>query len=208
MNIEDTLYWKTRPVDDRRKDWKNEKGSWLEEYWESRNHPHRQLILQALKKLEPFKRIIEIGCNCGPNLALIKKNYPDVDLMGIDVNKEAIAMGLKFLPEVSFANCSIQTFPYVLYSFDIVLIDAVFMYLYDNEIVPVLRSINNIARKAIIIVDWKGTGINYGHYARDYKHLLETETAFKKVEEIKITQEYWPSKNWSDIGYIWIAEHF
>jgi len=203
--MEDSLYWKNRTVDDRRKDWRNNAGNWIEEYWKSRNHPHRKLILQALKKLEPFSRILEIGCNCGPNLAVIQENYPYVDLTGLDINKEAIAMGLKLLPGIKFINCSTQNFPYVPSSFDIVLADAVFMYINHNEIIPVLQTIGTTARKAMIIVDWKGTGKKYGHYTRDYKYLLESKTPFKKVEEIKITEEYWPTQSWSEIGYLWVG---
>ena len=88
---EGPIYWKNRPDDDERKDWYDD-APWVKGYWNSQDHPHRELILDVLKNIEPFSSLLEIGSNCGPNLVRIQARYPAV-LYGMDINKSAIEFG-------------------------------------------------------------------------------------------------------------------
>jgi len=57
--------------------WENRKADWIETYWKTITHPHRDTLLEVLNQVE-FDSVLEIGCNCGPNLARIKEAFPGI----------------------------------------------------------------------------------------------------------------------------------
>jgi len=79
-------------------DWKNpnragEDDEWVLSYWDSRGHPHRQFLADRISLFAPFDSILEVGCNCGPNLYLVAQKFPGADIRGIDVNSRSIHVG-------------------------------------------------------------------------------------------------------------------
>lgn len=206
--MEDINYWQQRKIDDQRRDWRTGEKNWVEEYWASQKHPHRKLILGSLKKFEPFETLLEVGVNCGCNLSLIQKEYPKVKLLGADVNPDALKVGIEKLLKATFFNCPILELEFIKdSSYDVVLSDAVLMY--EKDVEKALWIMSKISKKGLILVEWKSRDeeedVIYGHYARDYSKILRGLGKFKDIEEIKITEEFWPTKSWSDIGHIWTA---
>ena len=70
-------YWTNRHFK-RGSDWGNLKASeegneWVTGYWDSRHHAHRTLLLEKISEFLPIRSILEIGCNCGPNLFILAK---------------------------------------------------------------------------------------------------------------------------------------
>ena len=49
----------------------NDSQEWVKSYWDSRDHPHRSLLVKCIAEFSPVSGILEIGCNCGPNLYLL-----------------------------------------------------------------------------------------------------------------------------------------
>src|ERR1051326_8264210 len=86
---QDHSYWIHRPLNDTERDWKDTTDNWVADYWLSKNHPHRSLILQTLSKLQ-FASLGEVGCHAGPNLGLIQDALPHVTIRGIDVSAPSI----------------------------------------------------------------------------------------------------------------------
>jgi len=205
---EDVNYWICRKKDDKRLDWRIGEENWIEGYWMSALHPHRELILEELEKLQPFKSLVEIGCNCGPNLFRIQEKFPKVKLSGVDVNIEALEVGKLRLPKVDFYVGDVQNLFLPDKRFDISLVDAVLMYVPPEKILKAIRNLVRISKKAIILVEWKDKDVYgkvvYHHWARDYKKLFQ-KVGIYKVKEIKIPKEKWPSKNWAERGYIFVA---
>ena len=151
---EDYSYWEQRKKDDTRLDWRNNGGDWISEYWESRKHPHRTMVLDALEKFRPFKNILEIGCSCGPNLANIKDRFPRVKVAGIDANPDVIKRAKDYIPDGDFVAGTFFHLPWEDNSFDIVLADAVLMYADKDDIYPALLEMNRIARRGVVLVEW------------------------------------------------------
>jgi ubiquinone/menaquinone biosynthesis C-methylase UbiE len=138
---------------------------------------HRKLFLKELKKLE-FNSVLEVGCGSGVNLELINKKFPKVSLAGIDINEEAVDNAKELLPEALMSIGDILTLPYEDKTFDVVLADAVLMYILPEEIEQVASEMKRIARKYIIVCDWHsdkenelGT-IGCGHWVRNYEKLF------------------------------------
>ena len=200
-------YWKTRLENDSQRDWQYDKEDWIEDYWESRKHPHRNSIIAELQKLKPFTSLAEIGCNCGPNLARISEEFSNVKLKGLDANKESIERAKWLLPEVNFRHGSYLSLPWEDKSIDVILADATLMYSDPQEIYTAMSEIRRVCKKAVIIVDrFSRLDRNNGHiWSRNYPELLK-QYSFKVINKIKITKEIWPgSKNWAKQGYIFVS---
>ena len=205
--VEGKEYWQNRPLEDQRKDWKDD-ADWISGYWNSRNHPHRRLIIEALEKLKPFDSVFEVGCNVGPNLDVIQNHFMGVRTGGIDLNESAVLEAQNRLPYSNISVGSTGMIPTFTGSYDIVLADAVLMYVNPEDIQPSISEMARVAKKAIVSVDWhdeESTGgvINEFHWTRNYEKLLNEQGLI--VEKIKLTKEDWPSNNWEKLGYIYVA---
>lgn len=198
-------YWRNRSVDDDEHDWKDKAKNWILGYIKSVNHPHRKLIIDALKTMS-FDSLLEVGCSAGPNLLKIKKAFPNAELHGVDINAESIAVAKKKVKGVMFSVGLIDKLPYEKKKFDVVLADAVLMYTRPEDIKKTLRELNSVTRNAMIIVDrYSPHDAIVGHvWGRNYPKLLE-ELGFQ-VETHKITEKEWKSsKNWIKYGRVFIA---
>lgn len=207
-SIEGKTYWQNRPVEDERKDW-NDKSDWITGYWNSRNHPHRQMIVDTLNTLYPFKSVLEVGCNCGPNLSLIEEHFKESELTGVDVNLHAIEAAKILLPQAELFTGDVTNLPFgYTKNFDIVLADAVLMYIPPKDIINTMKRLVQLTTKALIIIDWYAPRSTLGtlkdhHWCRNYETLLK-EFDFK-VEKTKITNTQWPNPRWVKYGHLFVC---
>lgn len=201
--MENADYWRNRPHGDERRDWREHTENWISDYWNSQSHSHRKLIVDALNTLVPFRSVYEVGTNCGPNLAVIHKEWPNVMIGGCDVNWEAIGFGQEKLPEATLNVSSATELIPPDKSWDVVLEDAALMYSTPEEMKKAASEIARVATTGIVICDWfsENEEVKDFHWARDYKKVF-ADYGFKVVYEHKITEEEWPSKNWSTHGYV------
>jgi len=86
-----------------RDDWGSEGDDWIRGYWSSKHHPHRQFLVEKISEYKPSS-ILEIGCNCGPNLYLLGKRYPGAEIKGIDINPIAVCRGNEWLANEGISN--------------------------------------------------------------------------------------------------------
>lgn len=207
--FQDDSYWINRSLQDKKMDWEQTAGTWLDGYVESKNHPHRSLIVNALQSFLPIESILEIGCNSAPNLNLIREKVSIQDnvLFGIDVNADAIEKAKSLLPAANFVVGNVKSIPFPDKSFDIVIADAVLIYIDSNAIGKAMHEIERVVKRGIILIEWfdkliEGT-IKDFHWARNYTKILK-KVGFE-VEEIKITKDLWNSKNWIKNGRLFIA---
>lgn len=200
--------WAGQTLESLKKEMKDENGV---------NHPHRNLILNALGRYKPFKKLVEIGCGYGANLCLIKQKFPAAELLGLDINLVSIKEGHEWLKEKGVLDVELvqgradDISNFAEKSFDIVLTDAVLIYIAPDKIEKLAKEMLRIARKALILVEWScsseedpsGKGIFYrGCWKRNYPNLFKKFVSEEKIRTIKIPKEAWPSKNWEELGYI------
>lgn len=189
--VKDELFWKNR------KDCA--KGMWMP------NHPHRQLILDELKKIK-FDSLLEIGCGSGANLYRIQKEFPNVVLAGIDINEENIAFGRRTVLGASWSVTDAISLPFENKTYDVVLSDAVLIYANPERVETMVNEMKRVAKKAIILCEWHDDALNKfgtlakGHWVRNYIKLLDGGIA------TKITN--WPKgdKDWNIFGHIIVYE--
>lgn len=208
-------YWQKRHLT-KRGDW-DDNREWVMGYWHSQNHPHRDFLIKKISAYMP-NSALEIGSNCGPNLFLLAKKFPQAKLMGIDINQKAINVGRKLLQQQDVSNVklilnkadAIRHLPDK--SFDIVFTDAVLIYIGPDKIKKLTQEMLRLARKAVIFLEWhqelknrdaQGLGIYYfGHWKRNYKNLLKQLLPEEKIHLTKIPPLLWPGRNWSQLGYL------
>ena len=152
--------------------------------------------------------MLELGCSCGPNLALIQKAYPAINLAGIDVDQRLVDWAVRELRTIDVRVGNITKLPWDTQSVDVILVDAVLMYLTDDELKPALEEIERVARKAVIVIDRfdkSVEGVRSGDVrARNYKQLLEGRGFTVAVK--KLTSKDWPDGvGWKKSGTLFVA---
>ncbi len=199
------------------KRWRNrhlkEGSDWIiKGYWGNKNDPHRTFLLKEIEGLFPFDSILEIGCNCGPNLYLIAKKFPKTKIRGIDINSEAIRIGNKLMKKENISNVNLSVGEadnlknFSDKSFDIVFIDAVLAHVGPQKTKKIIREMLRIAKKALIFVEWHderasdmGTRMGYSHrWKRNYRLLLSHFVKEEKIQFVDIPKESW-SEGWKDV---------
>lgn len=186
--LKNSIFWKYR-------------RNFAQDQWDNFNYPHRNLILEELKKIQ-WESLLEVGCGAGPNLRRINDEFEGVKLAGADINEECIEFGRKMLPDVSWVLTDAIALPFEDKSFDVVLSDAVLIYANPERVETMISEMKRVAKKAIILCEWHDDSLNKfgtpmaGHWVRNYIKLLGGG------ETIKITN--WPDgdEDWNKLGHI------
>jgi ubiquinone/menaquinone biosynthesis C-methylase UbiE len=209
--------WATRHLR-RGSDWNDTKHAgdndeWIRGYWDSRDHSHRQFLLEHITKFSPVSSILEIGCNCGPNLYLLARKFPNVEIVGIDINPAAIQKGNEWFTQEGIRNVKLlvgkadELEQFEDKRFDIVFTDAVLIYIGPDKIKEVIKGVLRIARKALILFEYHSfgcaadpRGVYVGHWMRDYAALLKEFVPQEIIHIAKMPEELWADKYWQKYG--------
>jgi ubiquinone/menaquinone biosynthesis C-methylase UbiE len=203
-------------------DWANPRyaGSpdeWVMSYWESRDHSHRRTLVDKIAARYPFTSILEIGCNCGPNLYLLAKRFPDVNITGIDINPRAIEKGRELLASEGITNVELIVakadelgrFPDK--SFDVVFTDATLIYIGPDKIAGVLQELLRVTRKTLVLMEMqprhrnktdKSDEYHLGLWLRDYRALLQQFIPVGGIRISPVTKDIWDETGWNESGAI------
>jgi len=189
---------------------------WLQEYFNSLDHPHRRLLIEEIGLITAQGKVMEVGCNIGVNLYLLSKHFSFEKLIGIDINPSAIKIGRKWLKEKGIKNVELrvgkadEVDKFEENDFDVVFTDATLMYIGPDKIEKVIEGIYSVAGKGVVFVEWHKEGVKDfyydGHWVRDYGKLLEKFVSGDSLYFKKIPAEVWGG-GWEEYGWI-IRAHF
>ena len=198
-------------------DWGKGSNDWIESYRNSADHPHRQILIETVSKYNPLN-ILEIGCNCGPNLYLLGKKFPDAEIRGVDINPMAVQKGNEWLAQEGISNVKLlegkadELRQFQDKSFDIVFTDAVLIYIGPDKIKEVIKDMVRITHRALILIEWHsedqrkdpdGFGVYYlGNWKRDYVALLKHFVREEEIQVTKISEDVWPDRAWKEVGAV------
>jgi SAM-dependent methyltransferase len=200
-------YWVRRKRGD---DWNRKGHDWVKGYWESTKHPHRRLVVDAISRFEP-KSVLEIGCASAPNLRLLAEKYPKAEIWGVDINRKAVEYGNKMFRKNGFKNVTLMVAQadkllFAERTFDVVLTDAMLIYIGKDKIMDVMSKLIEIAKKGLVLVERHIEGVGSlgvykdGLWQRDYIELIERFVPDAVITPKKITPKVW--KEWSETGYV------
>lgn len=215
--------WATRHLR-KGNDWGNKQhfgqnDEWVLSYWESQNHPHRTLLLDKIAEFSRISSVLEIGCNCGPNLHLLAQKYPDIMIRGIDINPIAVETENRYLSSGNSPNVHISLgraddlSQFQDKTFDVVFTDAVLIYIGPDKIQQTIQEMIRVARKGLVLVerhcfepnnrDNYGLGSRpYGLWQRDYRKLLKELAPQAQIQITKITKDMWHDSGWQETGAV------
>lgn len=189
--------------------WSNRQIDWRQAYWNP-EHPHRDLIVKALSNIK-FGSIIEIGCASGANLGRIKQAFPHVQIGGIDVSEDAIKTALEiFGDKADVLEVGNATKIFLSdKSTDVVLTDAVMIYIDPFDINKAIKEIKRVTRKNVLFVElhskswWERLAIRLfsGYNLYNWPKLLE-QHGFYNIEILKIPEHIWPGIPWARWGHV------
>lgn len=197
--------------------WAQREHDWLEEDWNSSDHPHRSFLVERIAAFSPVSSVLEIGCGAGPNLYLLAKRFPDAEIRGIDISPMAVKMGNKKFSKQRALNIKLsvkraeELDEFQDKSFDIVFTDATLIYVSHGNINKVINKMIRIARKGLVLVerhDFEQRLNNMqgiftgGLWVRDYVALLKQFIPEKQIHVTRITKNIWPDSGWVKNGAI------
>lgn len=211
-------YWKTRKDGNIHGFDSHLSSDWVESYWKSIDHPHRKSLHSEISTFDPSS-VLEIGSNCGPNLYLLAKTFPNMRLFGIDINSESIEKGNALFDHEGLTNvkleiaCADNLSSFKEKSIDVIFSDATLIYIGPDKIESVIKEMNRVAKKAIILIEWhtnsdtmldkKGKGRYYlGKYVRNYVRIFGQIVPEKKISVKKLPKGMWEGLGWEKFGHI------
>jgi len=189
-------------------------GMWPEDCLETITHPHRQILMTKIASYVPLESILEIGCSSGANLHLLAREYPYVQLYGIDINTKAIKEGNFYLRQRNITNVELLVSradnlkQFGDKSIDVVFTDATLMYIGVDKIKKVIEEMRRVSCKGLILSEWHSednsrTHLWYdGHWVYNYKILLEGYFPLDNIRITKFPVKAWDDESWRKFGSI------
>lgn len=203
----DTFIWKFRHYI---------RSDWREGYIDtsSLEHPHRQLIVDAVRNKFPARNILELGSGSGINLLNLRKHFPEIEYKGIDINRKAISLGKKELQDNNIRNIELEVGNISdikrmkSNSIDVILTDAVLMYVHPKEMQMLFTEMFRVSRLGMVLCEQMSPGGVYNdHWRHDYNEMFQNLLGAGKLNATKITSEYWDA-DWVKFGYLITIEKF
>lgn len=169
---------------------------WAEKNLKSFDYYHREQIVCAVKKFKNITTIIEVGFGSAPNLINLRQQFPKARLLGIDINPRAVKVAKNYFSSKKEKNVelkvgNIDKIEILTKSVDVVLSDAVLMYIPPDRIVKVLKELCRIANKGLIFNEYNKQGLGKegyfygGCWVYDFKFLLKKLLPKSKIKLLK-----------------------
>ena len=190
-----------------------------EGYWNNRDHPSKHFLAERIAVFAPVHSILEVGCASGPSLYLLAKRFPQANIVGIDINQEAVEYGNAQFAQEGISNVdlkagkadTLEAFPDR--AFDIVFTNALLIYIGPDKIKNVIQGMIRITHKVLVLMelhflepntkDPLGLGIyRYGNWVRDYVALLRQFVSAEQIRVTKIPEDVWPGDPWKELGAV------
>lgn len=190
-----------------------------EGYWNNRDLPYKHDLVERLAAYSPIHNILEVGCASGPNLYLLAKMFPQAQIVGIDINQDAIHYGNKQFAREGISNVKLlvgkadELDQFRDGSFDIVFTTALLIYIGPDKIREVIKGMIRVTRRALVLIELHcfepnkkdpfGLGIyRYGNWVRDYAAILRPFVSEKQIRVTKVSEDVWSIKPWKELGAV------
>jgi ubiquinone/menaquinone biosynthesis C-methylase UbiE len=205
-------FWRNYTTTQHMKWWAKRQIDWKTSYLDTWNHPHRNIIVAALRTIN-WMSLIEIGCGPGPNLVKILKNFQGKQLGGIDVNEEAIKLARKTFTDGLFKVSPGNDVMLSDKATDVALTDMALIYVGRLQIGSYIEELKRISRNHVVLCEfhsnslWKRLWLKMvsGYNAHDYKKLLEKH-GFYDIISYKLQPEDWPEgTHQKDFAHVFVA---
>ena len=120
----------------------------------------RTTMLKALREGRPPLKVLDIGCGTGSYALLLKQEYPDARIVGIDADEQALSIARRkaaaLKVAIDFRQADARQLPLPEASFDAAYSSLFFHHLNDAEKVAVLRQVHRCLAPGgkLVVADW------------------------------------------------------
>ncbi|NJM65408.1 MAG: pseudaminic acid biosynthesis-associated methylase [Acaryochloris sp. RU_4_1] len=108
---------------------------------------------RTLSKAGALKSCLEFGANIGMNLRAIQLLYPNIELSGVEINKDAAKELSNFIGDSAVFNGSILDYPIETQS-DLVLVKGVLIHINPDQLESTYKKIYEAAKQNILICEY------------------------------------------------------
>lgn len=167
--------------------------NWAQGYLDTIDHPHRSQIVDAVSFFSPVSSVLEVGCASGANLIRLRERLPGVPFMGVDINRKAIAVARSHFAGLGDDQVHLvvgqadQLSGVADASMDVVLTDAVLMFIAPDRIRDVLAELGRVCRKGLVLNEYHCAGevggrFDGGRWVYDFVALIEQQFPHARIQ--------------------------
>lgn len=177
--------------------------------------PHRQFLLRYMDTLGPWRSVLELGCGRGVNLFLLAQRHPEAELEGLDISSVAIEgarhelarRGVSHVRLAVGSAAHLEAYPD--HSVDIVLADALLMYIPPEAIGSILSEMLRVARVGVLAGAWhidlpetsQPWRYDEGSWVYDFRRIA-SEVPGSKMTVTAYPESAWQDARWRRYGAI------
>lgn len=181
-------------IDTNNKTYKNETGVTVEE-----------IFNEFFEKIDRKSRILELGCNIGVNLEILKK-MGFSDLHGLEINKKGVEIARSKNPDITFIHSSIEEY-HNNKEFDLVFTAGVLIHINPKSLNQIIQKIISLTSKYVFGLEYyadKLVTINYRDntntcWKQNFSNLyLQTG----KINILKERKIFYKDSNLIDTAYL------
>ena len=162
-----------------------------------------------------MQSVLEIGCAAGPNLRRLREKLPSTQLVGIDINKQAIRTANNYFRSVNddkvnlFVKRANQLADLQDKSFNVVFSQAVLIYIPPGSINRVVADMIRLSSDGVVLNEYHLEGadkgfFDSGRWVYDYYTIIRRQ--FPKVN-INIQTSDFKGGSWDLYGSLITVKH-
>ena len=164
--------------------WNNYGGKqYFNDFHSEYGQRHENIFLDKIEKYKP-NSIIDIGCGYGRYLKAINNNFPDIDLVGVDISKSQIELAKKYCnnsTNINLYEIDGKNIPFELNSFDMSISYGCLMLIPKKDLLKIFEDIRKVTKHVSIFFEYEKprrhnlfkdkAGYYYHNYDRIFKNL-------------------------------------
>lgn len=196
-------------------DWTNRDYEIVQKAISTFDLPHRKILLKYMKMMFKFDAsidVLDVGGGLGSNVINCAGQFTNCSFEVLEIQKKAIEVGQAFanskkMFNIHFTNADVRFYNFPNDKYDLIFVDAVFLYLNDIESKMLLRNLIRSTKKYLIIVDFNVSNrfLRTTYRIRDgYIHNFYKSLSSEPIQKIKISQigESGFTGRWAHFGSI------
>ncbi len=182
--------------------------------------PHRGALVDTVVNMRGVGSLLEVGCGRAANLYLLSRAMPGLLLRGVDISSTAIAQGSAELKARGVTGVHLELgssealTAFESHSMDLVVADAVTMYIPPQRISQALSELLRVARLGIVLGAWhcevsdgcEPYRYDEGAWVYDYRRLLAPYAGLT-LSSVRYPDGAWSNERWKRYGALLIARH-
>ena len=183
-------------------------------------HPHRTVLLEAVRRYTPVDSVLEVGCHTGANLLVLARAFPRANLWGVDVNPRAVAFGRRALARagITGARLGVARADDLRHlsdrAVDLTITDATLMYVGPDKIRRAVSELVRVTRRAVICNEWhvareagdQASRWHDMHWLHDYRELFRSSPRVSRVAVEPLPAGLYGPGDWDRYGTMIITE--